>query len=73
MIKPSDIVANLSDEELKVACRELLEWRDTGILTEGIARRVHTVIERECGVEFSLSATEKTLLFEVAKRYGVEG
>ena len=64
-------VENLTDEELKVCCKELLELHDTTILpNSGKVREFMNLITEEVGNSaYSLSVAESTINKEVLKRY----
>jgi hypothetical protein len=62
------IVGELTNEEIKSAFLELREWRDTGLLSNGIVRKCHSLYEKQMGFEIDLSVMEKAILFELGDR-----
>ena len=62
---------NLTNEELKQCCRELLELHDTAILpADGKIKEFMKIITETVGNNsYSLSVAESTISKEVLKRY----
>ncbi|WP_240416472.1 hypothetical protein [Paenibacillus periandrae] len=64
------IVSELSEEELKQGYDELHELGKTGILVQGIVRKVDEEFRREIPTQqFSVTVLERAFLYEIAKRY----
>lgn len=66
------IIKSLTNEELKLIYKELLEWIDTGDLKkDGIVRRVHLEICEKYNYkrnDFYIGTLKEVLLFEIARR-----
>ena len=64
------IYENLTVEELKQSVREIAEQKKTGLLTNGIIRKVQNKITEFLGGEyFSIDKIENDIAWEVCKRW----
>jgi len=64
-----DIVAELTDEQLKEGFFEIQEWRKEGVLTKGIVRHVYNIFTSQANVQYPLHAMDVPFLYEISKRY----
>ncbi len=70
MITFDELTKKLSDEKLKTAYEDILEWRKTGILQkESILRIIWEKFNKENQVDYPLHGIEGVILSEIAKRY----
>lgn len=59
----------MTNDELRKAFDELVEWRNTGVLIQGgIVRAVHADFEEFNNIDFPIHAVESFILFEISKR-----
>lgn len=65
------LTSPLSNEELKSAFSEMEEWQKSGVLNEGIVRKVHREYIEMVGYDdpTHLRVVEKALLYEMALRF----
>ncbi|MET3505549.1 hypothetical protein [Halalkalibacter oceani] len=63
-----EFIAALTDKQLKAAYDELVEWKKTGILNDGLTRKIHEQYNLQ-GFDFPLYALPEKFFFEAAKRY----
>lgn len=64
-----DYTRALTDEELKNAFLEYVEWRETGILKEGTIRNLNQKYQQSQGVNLRIDGIIEPLLYEIAKRH----
>lgn len=64
-----NIIETLTDAELEQAFNEILEWRKTGILPEGIVRNSYEKHQAEESFPVAIYVIEPMFLFEMAKRF----
>ncbi|AMQ66489.1 hypothetical protein BH753_gp007 [Bacillus phage Shbh1] len=62
-----EIVAELSDEKLKEAFEEIVEWRKDGVLKTGVIRNIYDTYVKQ-GVTYPFHMMESPILFEISKR-----
>jgi hypothetical protein len=68
-------MSKVTDEQLKQAFDDILEWRKTGVLKEkSIIREIHSQFNKEnyggdLWQGFPVYAMESVILFEIAKRH----
>ncbi|MGD1416422.1 hypothetical protein [Bacillus stercoris] len=66
-----EIVAELSDEKLKEAFEEIVEWRKDGVLKAGVIRNIYDTYVKQ-GVTYPFYMMENPILFEISKRSYIE-
>ena len=59
----------LSDESLQTAFSEYEEWRKTGVLQEGVIRRVYQEFSLETGINGAIYLVSEPLLYVLVKRF----
>ena len=63
------IVSQLTNNELRQAFDEIVEFRKTGIMAEeGLVRAVHADFEEFNDIDYPLASVEVHILFEMSKR-----
>ncbi|CAI8945968.1 Pseudouridine synthase [Brevibacillus sp. IT-7CA2] len=70
MIKTLEsIVSQLTNDELRKAFDELIEFKNTGVLVrDGIVRAVHADFEEFNDTSFPIGSVDKFIFFEISKR-----
>lgn len=70
MIKVAEVMNKITDDQLKTAYSEILDWRETNQLKEsGVVARIYCELEIRSSMKISFSAIEHIFLSEMAKRY----
>lgn len=70
MKRLEDIVAELSDAELKEAYDEIVEWQKVGELKmDGVVRKTRQAFKDSSDVEHPFHMMDAPFLFEIAKRH----
>ena len=65
-------ISELTETELYDAFQEILEWHKTGVLQDGVIRKVHEKYENQIGKSYALWLLERDFLWEITKRhYGI--
>jgi hypothetical protein len=59
----------LSDDELKTAFLEYEDWRKTGILRDGVTRRVYDEFTKNVGIIGAIHLIAEPLLYVLVKRF----
>ncbi|GIN25497.1 hypothetical protein NSQ93_22350 [Bacillus sp. FSL W8-0445] len=73
MVTIEEMIAQLSDDELRQAFNEILEWRATGELSiDGIVRNVLSRYNNQ-GFNYPLHVIDTPFLFEISRRHYQEG
>lgn len=79
MVRFDELMSKVTDEQLKQAFDDILEWKKTGILREeSIIRAVHKQFNEEnydgdAYQGFPVYGMENIVLFEISKRYYKKG
>jgi hypothetical protein len=70
MIKTLEsIIAQLTNDELRKAFNEFIEFNNTGVLVrDGIVRAVHADFEEFNNIVFPIGSVDKFIFFEISKR-----
>ncbi|OZB98060.1 hypothetical protein [Paenibacillus sp. XY044] len=68
MITTESIFSKLSDDDLRKAFAEYENWRETGVLQEGIIRRAHEELQEVNGYSIMIHSLTEPLLYVIIKR-----
>jgi len=64
-----DIILKLSDEELKEAFHEIVEWREEGVLKkDGVVRKTRERYVQDTGIDYPVRGMETPILYEISRR-----
>ncbi|WP_311078226.1 hypothetical protein [Paenibacillus polymyxa] len=68
MITTESMFFDLSDDELRRAFEEYEQWRETGVLEEGVIRNIHRNFEEKNDMTVMVHTLTEPLLYVVIKR-----